>query len=74
MTVEYLRDGNWAPVPNATAQHVGGNRYLVTLTDVPIYVRLNAFDGAPLRVDGKETRTVWGSQRTNDVLVLDVLV
>ncbi|MGK3964987.1 hypothetical protein WMF01_30885 [Sorangium sp. So ce1667] len=74
MTVEYLDNGNWIVLPDATAQHVESNRYLVTLTKVAPWIRMTALDNAPLRVDGKEAFRVWGTRRTEDVLVLDVLV
>jgi hypothetical protein len=74
MPVEILQSGQWVPVPDATEQHVESNRYLVTITGLPIWVRLNALDGAPLRVAGHETFNVWGTRKTNDTLVLDVLV
>jgi len=72
--VEFLDNGNWVQIADATAQHVDANRYLVTITGLPIWVRLTALDGAPLRVDGHETFRVWGTRRHNDTLVLDVLV
>ena len=61
MTIEYLSNGNWVVLPNATGQHVNSNRYLVTITDVPIWVRLTALDGAPLRVNQREAFRVWGT-------------
>lgn len=74
MAVEHLEDGNWVTLPNATERHVESNRYLVTITGVPFWVRLTALDNAPLRVDGKITFRVWGTRKTNDTLILDVLV
>jgi hypothetical protein len=74
MPVEYLDNGTWIPLDNATATHVESNRYLVTLTGVPLWIRLTALDGAPLRVNGKEAFRAWGTRRTGDVLILDVLV
>lgn len=72
--VEYLENGNWVALTNATAQHLEANRFLVTLTGVPIWIRLTALDNAPLRIDGREAFRVWGTRRHNDTLVLDVLV
>jgi hypothetical protein len=72
--VEILTDGQWVTMNNATAQHMGENRYLVTVTGLPIWIRLTALDGAPLRVAGHIARNVWGTRRTGDLLVLDVLV
>jgi hypothetical protein len=44
------------------------------ITGLPIWVRLNVLDGAPLRMHGHETFNVWGTNKTSDTLVLDVLV
>jgi hypothetical protein len=49
-------------------------RYQVTITGVPFWIRLTALDGAPLRVDGKEAYNVWGKDKGNGTLILDVLV
>lgn len=74
MPVEYLHNGQWVTLANATARHVESNRYLVTITNVAMWIRLTALDGAPLRVNGLETFNVWGTSKVNDVLTLDVLV
>lgn len=74
MAVEYLHQGQWINMANATEHHVETNRYLVTVTGLMPWDRLVKFDGAPLRVAGKETFNVWGTERTGDKLVLDVLV
>jgi hypothetical protein len=79
MAVEYLEDGSWVQVDNATARQIDAERYLVTITGLPIWVRLTALDGAPLRIDGKVARNVWGTRKTGDTvrgfeLTLDVLV
>lgn len=52
--VESLSDGQWHILSNATANNVESNRYFVTITEVPLWVRLTALDGAPLRVDGRQ--------------------
>jgi hypothetical protein len=65
----------WVPLTNATAALVESNRYLVTITKVASWVRLETLDGIRPRIDGsKETFRAWGTSKTGDTLVLDLLV
>lgn len=74
MAVEHLVEDTWHVLENATATHIEANRYHVTVTNVPFWIRLKAMDDAQLRVDGRRSLRVWGTRRTDDILVLDVLV
>ncbi len=46
----------------------------MTLSGVAPWVHLTTLDGIRLRVDGKETVRAWGTNKSGDTLVLDVLV
>jgi len=74
MTVEFSDNGKWKIIAGATVQHVQANRYHVTLTGIPLWVRINALDGTTLRVSGLESTQVLGTRRHEDVRVLDVMV
>lgn len=74
MPVEYLNNGTWTLIPNATASHRESNHWLVSITGLPVSVRLTAFDGAALRFNGHETFNVWGTNKTGGTLILECLV
>ena len=74
MAVEHFLDGQWVDVSNATAEHVDSNFYQVTITGMPPWRGVAAFDAEPLRVAGKQSISVWGSKRLGDALILDVTV
>jgi hypothetical protein len=64
--------GCWQLLENASATRVRSGVYEITLSEVsptwPVHVDL--FDGALLRVDGRETKEVVGTRRERSFLVL----
>lgn len=74
MKIESLESGQWVELENASAQNIQANHYQVTITNVPHWIRMTALDGAPLRIDGKETFRTWGSSKSGGTLILDCLV
>lgn len=61
MLVEILEDGQWVALANATATHIESNRYHVTITGVPTWVRIHTLDNAPLRIGQKQAFRVCSS-------------
>jgi hypothetical protein len=73
MQVEFLDAyGRWQSLSNAKAERAGPGAYEVTIVDLSPTWRLRAdmFDGALLRVDGKETSTVVGTRTEADKIFL----
>jgi hypothetical protein len=73
MKVEFLDGyGMWQPIENATAAKIAPSTYEVTITRLgPTWqVSRDLFDGAKIRVNGRETKTVVGTRRERDKLVL----
>jgi hypothetical protein len=64
--------GQWHLLENAYATRIRSGEYEITLSDVPYMwpVPIDLFDGASLRVDGRETKEVVGTRRERDVLIL----
>jgi hypothetical protein len=73
MKVEFLDGyGLWQPLENATAVRVAPGTYEVTISELsPTWqVSRDTFDGAAIRVNGRETKKVVGTRRDRDKLVL----
>ncbi|HEY3746177.1 MAG TPA: hypothetical protein VGL17_08055 [Gemmatimonadaceae bacterium] len=65
--------GRWHLLENASAARIRSGEYEITLSDVPHTwpVSVGLFDGALLRVDGRETKEVVGTRRERNVLILE---
>jgi hypothetical protein len=73
MKVEFLDGyGLWQPLENASAVRVAPGEYEVTISQLsPAWqVSRDLFDGAKIRVNGRETKTVVGTRRDRDRLIL----
>jgi hypothetical protein len=73
MEVEFLDAyGRWQQLSNATAERAGPGAYEVTIVELsPAWgMRAEMFDGALLRVDGRETSTVVGTRTEADRIFL----
>jgi hypothetical protein len=63
----------WHLLENASATRIRPGEYEITLSDVPYAwpVSVDLFDGALLRVDGRETKELVGTRRERNVLILE---
>ena len=64
--------GSWQLLENASATRIQSGVYEITLSEVSCtwQVRVDLFDGALLRVDGRETKKVVGTRRERSFVVL----
>jgi hypothetical protein len=74
VSVEILVKGAWQQLSNATARHVAGNEYEITVTGVSGLQRLTLFDGQSLRINGTPTVQVCGRRLTDGVLTAVAIV
>ena len=76
MNIEVLDEsGEWVAITGASV--VSGpatNRYVVVVTDVPVWVRLNAANNLRMRIGGRETFRTVGLDRSGSTMSIECLV
>lgn len=75
MLVEIWKDEGWVTLENATASHIKGNMYRITMTGQARGRRLKTYDNMVLRLDGQhKTRQTLGKEKKGDEIILEALV
>lgn len=64
--------GRWQLLENASATRIRSGVYEITLSEVSFMwpVPVDLFNGALLRVDGRETKEVVGTRRERSLVIL----